>query len=345
MTGKKVVAGFDGYIDRIFKATKRGEKQFTDISEFGNYLIGKHPRSCYIQLVGEEKRMGGNAPLFTRTLRNLVPNVKLYGMLGQDEILPVFSDLTSNGKNVTFMNPAETLAIEFSGSKLFLAPKVEPTDNMISTLDEAGLKEDILSADLTALLNWGELDFMNNIWEHIAYDFIESSVDDKNKYVFVDLADFSRHDKNRMDRLWLMLKTIARKRTLFLGLNGNELGILCDNLGVDKGFPENAKIVSETLGGNVMIHTKMRSSAFSLQNDDICSVEVRILEAPRLSTGAGDNFNAGFCYGILSGKDIRECLELGNTCAYMYMKTGSPVENEAELIKLKHELYNEKKDI
>lgn len=345
MIKKKVVAGFDGYVDRLFKATRKGERQFTDIYEFGSYLAKKYPRSCYIQLVGEERRMGGNAPIFTRTLRSMVSNVNLYGMLGKDEILPIFSDLPANGKNFTFMNPAETLAIEFNDSKLFLAPKVETTDNMVSILDSAGLKEDILSADLTALLNWGELDFMNNIWEHIAYDFIDSSIENKNKYVFVDLADFSRQDKKRLDRLRLTLKTIAHKRTLFLGLNGNEFNLLCYNLGIDKGFSENAKIISNTFGGNVVIHTKDYSSAYSLLNNNICSIKVRALKAPFLSTGAGDNFNAGFCYGLLSGNNIRECLELGNTCSYVYMKSGFPIENVVKLLKLKQELYGEKQNL
>lgn len=53
------------------------------------------------------------------------------------------------------------------------------------------------------------------------------------------------------------------------------------------------------------------------------------------TTGAGDSFNAGFIYGFLKGKEIKDCLKCGNGCGAMSVtalggNTGFPT--EAELI-------------
>ncbi len=51
---------------------------------------------------------------------------------------------------------------------------------------------------------------------------------------------------------------------------------------------------------------------------------------PRLTTGAGgDNFNAGFCLGLMLQFDLEDCLILGSSASGFYVRNGySPTWDE-----------------
>ena len=46
------------------------------------------------------------------------------------------------------------------------------------------------------------------------------------------------------------------------------------------------------------------------------------LQRTVISTGGGDNFNAGFCTGLLLGCDVRQCLLLGMGASGYYVGNG-----------------------
>ena len=52
------------------------------------------------------------------------------------------------------------------------------------------------------------------------------------------------------------------------------------------------------------------------------SFELRAAEDAEKTTGGGDNFNSGFCAGLLGGLDIKSCLISGMTTSYLYVKNG-----------------------
>ena len=45
-------------------------------------------------------------------------------------------------------------------------------------------------------------------------------------------------------------------------------------------------------------------------------------ESPVTLTGGGDNFNAGFCLGVMSGLGAAACLLLGNAASGYYVRYG-----------------------
>lgn len=57
--------------------------------------------------------------------------------------------------------------------------------------------------------------------------------------------------------------------------------------------------------------------------EKITSLAGILCEKPKKTTGGGDNFNSGFCAGLLGDLDIKSCLIRGMTTLYLYVKNGA----------------------
>lgn len=77
----------------------------------------------------------------------------------------------------------------------------------------------------------------------------------------------------------------------------------------------------------LVIHSSQLATVFF--NGDVITKSCLKISNPKLLTGCGDNFNAGFCLGLLIEIPINLCLELGIYVASYYMISGkSPNFNE-----------------
>ena len=58
---------------------------------------------------------------------------------------------------------------------------------------------------------------------------------------------------------------------------------------------------------------------------ELLQVDSMFIKKPKLSTGGGDNFNAGLCFGQLAGLDFEESLYCANgTSGYYVRNAQSP---------------------
>jgi sugar/nucleoside kinase (ribokinase family) len=70
----------------------------------------------------------------------------------------------------------------------------------------------------------------------------------------------------------------------------------------------------------LIIHSSKISIAWD--NDGMHISEPVFIAEPKMSTGAGDNFNAGYCIGKMLGLETEAALALANAASNIYINTG-----------------------
>jgi hypothetical protein len=70
----------------------------------------------------------------------------------------------------------------------------------------------------------------------------------------------------------------------------------------------------------LLIHPNDRS--IMITDDKVISLDGLVIEEPKISTGGGDNLNAGFCTGYLLGFSMEESMILGMATSGAYVKNG-----------------------
>src|SRR3954452_1371778 len=95
----------------------------------------------------------------------------------------------------------------------------------------------------------------------------------------------------------MLLKEFCRYTKVVLGLNKNEAGLIYWVL-YQKNAEENLQHIGEKNFGKLsietlLLHSSKEAIAFNKENVFIC--KSFFISNPVISTGAGDDFNAGFC--------------------------------------------------
>ena len=337
----RVTAGFDGYVDTIGRAVKEKAADgslvfFETIEEFGKHIVSKAGKSALMELHTQDTRMGGCMALYSRALLALDVEVTLMGALGMPETHPVFRDVVNhpNAHVHSVGQPGYTEAVEFHDGKIMFGHNEEiaqlDAKQLARELEKQGTSSEELlkGADMIALFNWSELTHATGIWKSIAGEL--------NAPVLVDLADLSMRTDEEIKEMFALLSLIARKVPVTLSVNKNELEQLCRGLGLPEGLHpvEAAGILFERLSGSrIVVH--LTGGAFCVCRAGLFSRRNVHYEKPLISTGGGDNFNAGLTFGLLNDWHMNECLALANAVSGFYVSHGySPSQQEVlELLK------------
>ncbi|MDR1894410.1 MAG: carbohydrate kinase family protein [Spirochaetales bacterium] len=315
---KRIVAGFDGFVDTIAKPLKRAGSSnvyFNGIGEFGAYIAGQAHKSASIELEILDHRMGGNMPNFIRGMAALGCSGKegfrlsCIGMLGEGEIDPVFKDLP--GDHYSFAPPGNATALEFADGKIFLAPRC-----VLSGPPAINAFVDVLKeADLIACLNWAELSFTTALWRDLQKNCAALFPDGKGPLFFFDLSDFSRRDDREIREILSIMGGFSTLGTTALSLNRNEAALLAERI-----LPAEA-LMKEYGIHEVIIHSHDDARLFCGENPRGFCVPVKPV-IPVISTGAGDHFNAAYSFAAMMGLEAEERLEFAVLCAGIYTARG-----------------------
>jgi sugar/nucleoside kinase (ribokinase family) len=152
--------------------------------------------------------------------------------------------------------------------------------------------------------------------------------------LFVDLADPEKRSHTDVQAAMQILTHFQTRVDVVLGLNLKEAGEIADVLGLppaadpEAAIEQTARAIREKLNIScVVVHP--RGGAAASTADGSASFTGPFVQQPKISTGAGDHFNAGFCLGRVLGFSLEESLCTGVGTSGYYVRTAhSPTARE-----------------
>ena len=329
---RKLMIGFDGFIDEIIQVV---DKRFTTteyhkiktITTFAKRINAAAGLSANMELVPTDIKIGGNGVIMANCMVQYGMNIDYVGALGFPELNPLFSQFQNQCHSViSFANPGHTQALEFDDGKLMLG-KINPIhritwQNLIKEIELSKLKEMIISSDFIAFTNWTMLAGLNEIISEFAAILKENN---HQPIIFFDLADPAKRCKADVIEILTIISDLNRQTDVILGLNEKESRMIADYLDIPEAetLPRSAAIRAKLNINTVLIHP-VNGSAAAIESEAIW-VDGPYTPTPKLTTGAGDNFNAGFCLGRLLNMNLKDALILGvYTSGYYVRNCHSP---------------------
>jgi hypothetical protein len=223
-----------------------------------------------------------------------------------------------------------TNALEFDDGKLMLSSTVQLNDvtwpNIEERFGREPFAERFLGSDLVAFVNWTMVPFMSQIWETLLKEMLPPAGSPR-RTLFFDLADpQKRTDDDIKHALDLIVRFNARF-SVILGLNEKEAYEVSEAIGFPQRerSPENLAQLTLELNESIPVDTIVVhpvAYALAASGGEVNTVKGPYVPKPKITTGAGDHFNSGFCLGKLLGFDDREAVLTGVSTSGFYVKNG-----------------------
>lgn len=338
LASSAAMVGFDGFVDSILHVVKTREsaKKYTRLermTELAERVAAASGLSANLELVTQMVKLGGNGPIMANALGAFGLPITYVGNLGSPAIHPVFAELAQRARVHSIAEPGYTDALEFDDGKLMLGKheslKQVNWANLIKHLPEAKLVRIFSDSSMIALVNWTMLTEMGGILQKLLTQ-VAPKMKGERRWLFFDLADPAK--RSRADLL-AVLKLIARFQKYFrviLGLNlqeSRQAGEVLELAGpaeVHADVTEHAALIRQRLKIETVVIHPTHFAAAADANGATHVVGPFTLK-PKITTGAGDHFNSGFCIGRLLGLDLAGSLQLGvATSGYYVTRAKSP---------------------
>lgn len=330
---KQLVAGFDGFIDSIQKVILQQPEDlpaeyFKSVDEFGQYISSKKEGGLSLETEEIIRKIGGNVPIMANAAASLGIRAHCIGAFGYPLIDPLFLSMSPNTKLHSFAEPGITSALEFSDGKIMLARMSGLNGATWALIKErVGLDkiiEIVAGSDMLCLLNWSEVRHSTEIWQGLIREILAPLKQQSRKKVLVDLADCSKHSNLRIKEALEIVQQFSAYSDVTLSLNRNEALLVHKalNLEYSDGPESEGNAIYQFLNiDSLVIHTAQES--FLWKDSLMFRSETLRLKKHLISTGAGDNFNAGLCAGQLMDLRGEDLLLFANLLAACYMNQGT----------------------
>jgi len=328
--------GLDGFVDDILHVvgTRESAEKYTrlkTIAQLADRLAAAAGKSTNIELVSQLTKLGGNGPIMANALASFGLKVTYLGILGYPNLHPVFADFAKRAEVHSIAEPGYTDALEFEDGKVMLGKhqslKQMNWENIKARFGLDNFNAKFGSADLVGFVNWTMLTYMSDIWSAVLRESCPQMKGPRRK-MFVDLADPEKRTASDISQALKLIAEFQKHFDVILGLNEKESHEIGVNLGLDTKdrSPEGLKRLCREIHSRVPVETLVvHPTAFALASgpDGLSLVEGPFTPKPKITTGAGDHFNSGFCLGKLLGMPTQLCLLAGVTTSGYYVRTGS----------------------
>ncbi len=341
----KTVVGFDGFVDTILKVvqTRQSPTKYTPyakMSEWAEKVAAAAGVSANFEFAKQMVKLGGNGPIMANALDAAGLAVTYIGNLGKPALHPVFDDFAQRAKVISVAEPGYTDALEFDDGKLMLGKHESLKEvnwaTITAHLPEPKLIALFREAGLIAMVNWTMLTQLTSVLQKLLTRVMRKLGGEK-RWVFFDLADPAKRSREDLLEVLKLIAKFEKHSRVILGLNLGEARQVSEVLG----FGE----VEETYGTVTHAASRIRAAlkvntvvvhpvqfAAAADANGATHVVGPFTAKPKITTGAGDHFNAGFCVGRMLGLGLAESLQTGVATSGFYVRSAkSPT--AADLVK------------
>ncbi len=330
------LVGFDGFVDTICDVveTRQSETEYKaveTIDRLGSKISAAAGISSNLELVVTTKKLGGNGPIMANALASFGLDVTYVGNLGYPDVDPIFADFGRRADIRTIAAPAYTDALEFSDGKLMFGKhetlKDVTWENIVSRLGPETFERLLGRSKLVAMVNWTMIPQMSRIWAKLISDVLGDLPEWTNgprRHVFIDLAD---PEKRTRDDLLYAVKLLGKMQPfadVTLGMNLSEATQIAEVLKLAKPTEDDLPTAAAAIREALDIHCAVvhpRAGAAAATADDRTYFAGPFVKHPKISTGAGDHFNAGFMLGRTLGMPLDQSLCCGVATSGHYVRS------------------------
>ncbi len=327
--------GLDGFVDDILHVVDKRESaekysRLPTIAQLAQRLAGAAGKSTNIELVSQLTKLGGNGPIMANALASFGLKVTYLGILGYPNLHPVFAEFAKRAEVHSIAEPGYTDALEFEDGKIMLGKhqslKQMNWENILARYGREKFAHKFGSADLVGFVNWTMLAYMSDIWSSVLKEVCPGMRGPRRK-LFIDLADPEKRTREDIRRALELITEFQKYFDVILGLNEKEGYEIGGNLDLPTGdrTPEGLKKLCQAIHQRVPVDTVIiHPTAYALASgpDGLALVQGPFTPRPKITTGAGDHFNSGFCLGKLLGFPTMDCLLTGVATSGFYVRTG-----------------------
>jgi hypothetical protein len=197
---------------------------------------------------------------------------------------------------------------------------------ILSVAGEGAFIDMLAKAEIVSIVNWTMIPKMTSILLEIVEHIMPNLPPVDTRNFFFDLTDPAKRSTEDLREVLQVISRYQAHAEVTLGLNYNESLQVCQTLGLQDGDKDKDSLcriateIRRKLGIScVVVHPT--ESASCATKDGSWWTEGPFTENPKITTGAGDHFNAGFTSARLSGFSPLTSLALATCTSGHYVRT------------------------